>query len=292
MKTHWIGVLGVLAALMSGAAFGPAEAQQSETRIIQGGGGGKIIDTCEPGYALVALNAVKSKDLNSLAGVCRKLENNLATGGPTGLVTRGDPNIDERALHTTDTHCAPPMVVVGVAVEMSNVNLVHNLAVICRNLVTGEGKQAKLMSEYFGGQAAMADEIVACSPGAYAVGVITYSGSMIDGVGLYCQVGGPQPVKPIKHTARGGPTTAKPDKPPINVLTGDDAAQDADNGGGGGNGGATAATDTTIYDQPNGNDVAYLSGGDPVTIVSCNDENWCRISRPQNGWVWGDDLDR
>ena len=55
---------------------------------------------------------------------------------------------------------------------------------------------------------------------------------------------------------------------------------------------ASAATATTIYDQPEGNDVAYLDAGDPVTIVSCNDNNWCQISKPERGWVWGDDLNR
>ncbi len=64
------------------------------------------------------------------------------------------------------------------------------------------------------------------------------------------------------------------------------------NGGGAGGGGAQAAVDTTIYDRPEGNDIAYLSAGDPVTIVSCNGNNWCQISKPRSGWVWGDDLKR
>ena len=79
--------------------------------------------------------------------------------------------------------------------------------------------------------------------------------------------------------------------PPVNVDNGDNGdtnnADDGDNGGG-----ATAATDTTIYDQPAGNDVAYLNAGDAVTIVSCNDDNWCQISKPRRGWIWGDDLNR
>jgi hypothetical protein len=79
-----------------------------------------------------------------------------------------------------------------------------------------------------------------------------------------------------------------PDKPPHTIDNGDNGNQNADNGGGG----SAAATDTTVYDQPEGNDVAYLSAGDPVTIVSCNDDNWCQISKPRKGWVWGDDLRR
>jgi hypothetical protein len=78
----------------------------------------------------------------------------------------------------------------------------------------------------------------------------------------------------------------------INGVQGAGAGGDNNAGGGnGGGGGASAATDTTIYDQPEGNDVA-LSAGDPVTIVNCDNNNWCRISTPRKGWVWGGDLDK
>jgi hypothetical protein len=185
-----------------------------------------------------------------------------------------------------------------MSVSESSVQLVHSVQFTCRNLVTGERSFTpwSFTHEGKGGAPGYAD----CGDNGYATGLVVHSGSLIDALGLTCAEyhqqasTAPAPAKPIKHTARGGPTTAqpKPDKPPIDVLNGDDANQNADNGGGGAAGGARAATDTTIYDQPSGNDVAYLSGGDPVTIVSCNDENWCRISKPQNGWVWGDDLDR
>ena len=35
-----------------------------------------------------------------------------------------------------------------------------------------------------------------------------------------------------------------------------------------------------------------MGAGDPVTIVDCNGDNWCRISKPRKGWVWGGDLNR
>ena len=82
------------------------------------------------------------------------------------------------------------------------------------------------------------------------------------------------------------------------MLNGDDDNAAAGGGQGGGNGnvaaaaGAAAATDTTIYDQPGGSDVDYLAAGDVVTIITCNADNWCRISKPRRGWVWGGDLDR
>ena len=55
--------------------------------------------------------------------------------------------------------------------------------------------------------------------------------------------------------------------------------------------GSSAKIATTIHDQPNGSDRAYLSAGDRVTIVGC-DDGWCEISRPQRGFVWVDDLNR
>ena len=50
---------------------------------------------------------------------------------------------------------------------------------------------------------------------------------------------------------------------------------------------------TTIYDRPQGNDVAYLEKDESVTIISCTNEpnnNWCEISKPQHGFIFGDDL--
>jgi hypothetical protein len=190
------------------------------------------------------------------------------------------------------------MVVDGLTVKVSTEHYVMNFVLICTNIDTHE-HASTYYAPSAAGKAEDYTKSVHCGENGWAIGVIGRWGSRVDGLGLYCIVSRsaeplntPPPAKPIKHTARGGPTTAPPDKPPIKVLNGDDADQNADNGDDGGAGGATAATDTTIYDQPDGSDVAYLSGGDPVTIVSCNDDNWCRISKPQNGWVWGDDLDR
>jgi hypothetical protein len=118
----------------------------------------------------------------------------------------------------------------------------------------------------------------------------------VDAVGLACAdyppktVSPPPPPPPPDKPPPPPPPKPKPDKPPLKVFDSDDQDQNADTGDNGG--GASAAQDTTIYDQPDGNDVDYLSAGDPVTIVSCNGDNWCRISRPRQGWVWGGDLNR
>jgi hypothetical protein len=58
---------------------------------------------------------------------------------------------------------------------------------------------------------------------------------------------------------------------------------------------AKAKTDTTLYASPGGAEIDYLTAGDPVTIVACNntaDDHWCHVSAPKDGYIWGDDLER
>jgi hypothetical protein len=59
---------------------------------------------------------------------------------------------------------------------------------------------------------------------------------------------------------------------------------------------ASAPNGTTIYKQPNGDEskaniAGYVGRGKSVTIVEC-DGNWCEVSAPKAGWVWGADLDQ
>ena len=51
-------------------------------------------------------------------------------------------------------------------------------------------------------------------------------------------------------------------------------------------------TVAAIVDRPDGDFVAYLSEGAAVTIEFCDENNWCRISKPRAGWVSGDYLRR
>jgi hypothetical protein len=58
---------------------------------------------------------------------------------------------------------------------------------------------------------------------------------------------------------------------------------------------AKAKTDTTLYASPGGAEIDYLTAGDQVTIVACNntaDDHWCHVSAPKDGYIWGDDLER
>lgn len=73
------------------------------------------------------------------------------------------------------------------------------------------------------------------------------------------------------------------------------AANHGNDGGndGGGNGGASANQSTDIYKKPDGvTSIHVLQQNDPVTIVTCRDDQWCQLSKPVNGWVWGEHIDR
>lgn len=286
MPFQWIGVLLLLVLPSLGTTV---HAQEGPTIVVGGPGGGEDIDKCDYNYALVALVAVKEKDVNSLSGVCRQILDGRAVGPKVSMGTWGDPNVDYRKSKTSATECPDEMVVESITVQISGVNLVHSVAVLCKHLATG----ARGNGHYVGSGGGVAYEAPAgCGGGAYASGVIIHSGSMVDGVGLWCRVAvaTPAPKAPTDKPIRGAGKPKVPTPPsdaPLKVDNGDGG-----NGGGGNGGGATAATDTTIYDEPGGSDVDYLSAGDPVAIVSCNGDNWCRISTPRKGWVWGDDLSR
>jgi len=182
----------VLLALLVASA--PALAEFRKTLVIGGNGGVENTAMCETGSAVVELVAVQSKDLNSVAGVCQSLANGHPTGDRAGLPTFGDPNIDDRAAHTTSTRCPDDMVVQAVVVGVSNANLVHTLTAVCRNLPTGAQITPDGLSNRYGGEA-FAERTADCGPTGYAVGVVASHGAMVDAVGLLCEVVVPQ--KPI-----------------------------------------------------------------------------------------------
>jgi hypothetical protein len=278
-------VLGLLPAL-------PAAAFSGNTSPIGGNAGGRFFDNCNPGEALIGITWAAGKDLERAIALCASIHpdgERIDGEGYRALIQRGMNN-DTGGDKTHGTLICPPgMVVYTLRANVSSVNLIHKFAFVCRNLATRE-EAGTVFSDTKGGVGGNIGAVT-CESNGFAYGLLGRSDASVNALGLMCApwAATVAPQKPIKHTARGGAATAQPDKPPIPVLTGDDAAPAA---GGDGGGGASAATATTIYDQPAGNDVAYLSAGDAVTIVSCNGDNWCRISAPQQGWVWGDDLNR
>ena len=195
--------------------------------------------------------------------------------------------------------CNSGDIVIGMKVEVSKAAVVHRFKLICSK-PSGAGSYSVAWSRVSGGQGDFSATASCEAPNGQqstAVGVTGGGGDLIHSLGLLCATNGspaalvkvavPPPAPTPPPPAPKPPT---PVKPPIAV----DNGNTGDNGnppppkGNGANG--SAATDTTVYDQPLGNDVAYLQAGDPVRILTCTNDNWCRINRPVRGWVWGDDL--
>ena len=273
-------------------AVSPSSAREGNTSIVGGPGGSEFHESCDAGEAVVGFYYTAGKDLDEIAAICQPLEGNKAVGPRHELPAHGGLSLSVEGT----VACSDIMVVQAIHVTVSKINVIHDFWLTCRSLVTDLRYESE-RSRTKGGEGGHAYE-ASCGDDGYAVGYWGKFGSLVDSVGLACanyppKDASPPPPPPPKDNPPPPPPpdkTPKPDKPPLKVLDGDDQDQNADTGNNGG--GASAATDTTIYDQPGGSDVAYLSAGDPVTIVSCNDNNWCRISKPTQGWVWGDDLSR
>lgn len=274
------------------AATTHAAAFEGYTDFVGGPGGGRYEDSCtdggHPDDALVAIDYVSGKDIDRVTAVCAVVRNSQPDAYVRRLDTRGMENDNGAQRVRGNVSCPDGMLIQAIHLTESAVELVHHFWLTCRNPFTGEQKETGETGT-FGGQGGSpggAD----CGDDAYAYGLRIRADSRINALGLMCAVFR-QPAPPPAPPPPPPPpdNTPKPDKPPLKIDNDDNGDQgDGDNGGDG----ATAAIDTTIYDQPEGNDVAYLSAGDAVTIVGCNDNNWCQISKPHKGWVWGDDLSR
>ena len=264
-----------------------------DAAVLGGSGGGEFRAPCPEDWALTAINVTVGKDMNSISPVCSPKNLGYSYDATTHLNTYG------YAKDRPGTASCYPNLVQGMDVETSHVNLVHHLQLIClapdggtypAPLLTADGS-APLTH---GGEA-QRTERTGCPPGEFAVGIYGRHGSHVDAVGLMCGTVAAPPKPKSDPAPQAQPKPQPPAKPRDAPLPVGGAAGGGNDGNGGGNGGSRgrANTDTTIYDQPEGNDIAYLSAGDPVRIVQCGQpKNWCRISAPEAGWVWGPELDR
>ena len=303
-------LLSVLAALVLALGLtGPAWADRSDVTRSQkepgGQGGVPIHDECQPGDWMVGMLAEGAKDLNQIAVLCQHFQGTTAAGNTYQLTVRGR-HAEENGVDS-GPRCNSGDIVIGMKVEVSKAAVVHRFKLIC-STPTGTATYSPAWSRVSGGAGDFSATAQCEAPNGQqstAVGVTGGGGDLIHSLGLLCATNG-SPAALVKVDApppAPPPPVAKapaPVKPPIEVGNGKGATAGTHNAfararaaaghGGGANAAAgSAATDTTIYDQPEGNDVAYLQSGDPVTIVNCQD-NWCQISKPVNGWVWGDDL--
>jgi hypothetical protein len=275
------------------------------TLFVGGDNGSRYEDNCDfdaahAGYALVAIDYVAGKDLDRVTAVCALVRNGQPDRDPNRLLIRGMDNDNGSQRTRGNEHCPDGMFVQAIHVTESSVLLVHHFWLTCRNPFTGQ-KVDTPESGTFGGRGG-APGYADCGDDSYARGLRIRGDARISALGLICATYQPPPppvvtTPPPPPPPPPSPEKPKPEKPPLKVLNGDDNADTGDGNDNGNNdaadaGTASAATDTTIYDQPGGSDVDYLTAGDPVTIVDCNGDNWCRISKPRKGWVWGGDLNR
>lgn len=273
----------------------PATLQADDTTylhdaaLLGGGGGGPFRADCPNGWALTGVNVTIGIDMNSVSPVCSPTFAGLSYEGTTHLGTYGDAKD-----HSGYASCAPNLMQ-GMDVGTSHANIVHHLQLVC---LTPDGgtyiaiiQKADNSGPLTHGGADQRNERTGCPPGEFAVGLYGRAGAYVDAVGILCGkvAAAPRAPPPVQQTAEPPPNVRETPLP----LGGDGNAGNGNNPAGEAEQSGAANTATTIYDQPGGNDQAYLEAGDAVTIVQCGDPyGWCQISQPTTGWVWGAELDR
>lgn len=256
---------------------------------VGGPGGAPFVDLCRDGDVLIGFNFTAGKDLNTIAAVCQPARRGgQVTGAIYGLNTWGTRPEVGGFLKTSGTgRCPPGTAVQSIEVGVSRHNTLHGVVLHCRNMATGDWLAGDGTVGNLGTGEAVRTETAPCGSGTIATGIVGGYGALVDRLGLICtayqdpRVQAPAPA-PQAPQPEPGPQRGAP----LPVGDGGDGGNT-----GGGNGSANVST--TVYDEPDVNPKFYLEPSDPVTIIQCGDpENWCHISQPVDGWVWGPELDR
>lgn len=284
MIRRWLLTFCTLLAIGSalpGAAFGA----NLLSKVIGGPGGAVFADYCRLNDLMIGFNYTAGKALNTFAAVCQSQKNGVLTGTAYGGRTWGA--AAENGVEG-DVRCPGGQAVRGLSVFLDNNQDIHHLRTTCGPLLPNTGQSVYLpATRTVGGQAVPTSSSAGCPSGSIAVGVQGRYGALIDAIGLICstfsfhQSPAPTPPlndpnRPVKCTGVQTPTSKCPYPP-------NQPTQDT----------RTAHVASTVYDARGGNDVDYLNPGDRVTIVSCDDPagmEWCQISAPVKGYVWGEDL--
>lgn len=290
---------GWILAIIIMAAATTAHAQAVWHTISIGGDGGVDMgvsdqNMCGENQFLTGLVSVGGKDMNSVAAVCQLFDANGRWNGPDHpLRTWGDPNISNRNALTDVARCPQDTAAARIVVRVG-ANIVHAAALICRHINAYDyvgTPYANWDSSDSDGVTQRPEAVATCGDQALAVGIVGRYGSMVDSLGLLCRVVATKPVAPP-------PPPPPPDKPPPNKappLVVNNGNGNGDGGGGGDT--AVAASGTTIYKQPNGdesedNQAGFVDPGGTVTIISCDPEAFCHVSAPVDGYVWHEDIGR
>lgn len=290
----WLRRLALGLAVWAGLALGAAvQSAAEETKQIGGPGGAPFRVDCAGDGVLTGFDYEAGKALDWIIPLCRAVRgghvvgDHYVIGGGIGQEPASGSSGFSSFTAGEVMECPTDTAVMGLRVSVDKFSMIHHIQIYCRALAEN-APQTILRTTNSGGEADWNDTVT-CGPGMSAVGVVGGAWAQVDRLGLVCGK---------THEVAPPPPAEKPaEKPPARAplkVTNDQAPLKVDNGAGGdggGGGGDYAAVDTTIYDAPGGDEIDYISEGDPVTIRSC-DDGWCRITEPRRGYVWGEDLGR
>lgn len=209
MKLRWIRRLWLAAAL----AFGPmASAALAQTTIIGGPGGAAFRDDCPDRAYLVGVTPVSGKDLSGVTALCQVFVGGQAVGPPFPLQYRGQTQGNGSFTGSPFMQCPNGAAVEGMKVQVSRVNLVHQIVFVCRNPLDHIYRTSG--DSGASGGAAAYERLTSCGGGAIASGLIGRYGAQIDALGLDCKVLAAAP-PPVSNAGLPIKTTGRPAPPPV-----------------------------------------------------------------------------
>jgi hypothetical protein len=238
----------------------PALAADKESAHFGDSSGTPFISSCNGGAVVGFAYYWDTYNLSGVTAACRNLD---AKGLPTGPVTTSK-SAGVSTKYAGNIGCSSGYLN-RILVGLTNAQTIQYIEPQCFDVTRGPSQTKPKATSYNGIRGKDSDAFCG-SYETYAYAIVgTYSkdgpNPGINSIGLKCR-------------------------------TLDAAVDTGDNNGDGGGEQATTNVDTTVYvvkgqESPRNK---YLNAGDQVTIVTCQSDNWCKISSPHSGWVWGDDL--
>jgi hypothetical protein len=301
--------------LMLGLAS--AAVADSDSVIVRGiPAGDKFEATCPDGQAAVGFVYNAAESLTAIGTYCAKVENGKISGSPIKPKSiRGV----KRGKAFAASLCTDANAVAALLVVQNGLQLIRHIQILCREDLAGAGYDhganqslvdLPAQQPGLGNGFPPNDPLYILQDGApalcpeatYATGFIgTYlAGQSITSIGLRCSdpVTADKPqadtTKPDNGSGAGGDMT----DPGDGASDGEDGFQITLQIGPntlkfGPKGKVRKAKEaTTVYAEPDGDEIAYLDKGEKVTVLACEDKGkgWCQVTRPEAGFVWGGDL--
>lgn len=270
-------ILYFLSLCLALVAVGIAPVGASETRRIGNTDGKPFTASCGPGMAVSGFAYNSAEQLKAVAPLCRNID---ADGRTTGPVAKAGPMKGvAQGNEGKPRSCIDGQAVYRLDVAMTEYSAIYYFRAGCR----GPGSAPQILKNTgINGGSEGSKGVAECQAGMVATAVVgTYADTGpkqgILSIGLSCEA----PGEPKKAAAQDNPED------------GDNPGDDSGNGGAKDSAGKrSAAQATTVYEQPEGDEIGYLDAGDGVSVITCDDggQGWCQISKPMRGYVWGGDL--